>query len=214
MKYHLKDIVVKYRYVITMSDAYKTMDKVIENWTTTKFDRIYSGKLMLLVSPIFFVRNSKDLLVQLQLDIENKSNNQYEVFRQCIEFTKKHKHTYITYTGRNGFHIYSSYLIHIPNGLDIPIKYLRQGILSLYDTSMFGNNLDKVASIRNMPTIRIGMRDDTRKLAFPILSDNYEKFRSLQDSKDFSRIMSKKDLKSFISNKLLPHKVVRLKKSI
>jgi hypothetical protein len=189
-----------------MPDRYKPLPKALNYWTSTRFNAIYQGKMLLLISPILRIKESNDILVQFQLDVEGKKEKMESLFLKCVEFIKMHKNMHMTYTGKSGFHIYSNYLYYIKNGLLKPISEIREMILSKYNLDIIGTtNIDFVSSIRDMPTIRIGKRPDTKRLAFPILETNWKWFEARMNSKTFASIMSEDMLRTYISKFMIPY---------
>ncbi len=196
-----KSILVKYRYVINMPDVIKPYPDVINKWTSDEYlNKLYDGQLMLSISPVFNILNSKFKLYQIQLDME--TDDIKSLFYYCLSIIKKYDDFYMCYTGKRGFHIYSNFLILMENNKSIS-EINKMLISPLNINTKF---LDYTSSIRDVSTIRIGKRLDTGRLAFPILVENFDWFKNNINIKKFSNIkgFTKNNLKQFITKFLLP----------
>jgi hypothetical protein len=198
------DPIVTYRYTITMPDRRARYSELKNKWLdSSHFNQLYNGKLLYAVSPIF--DDGDYYLTQIQLDLEpprpKNIKGTYQVFEFVQNFIRNHKDYYYTYTGRYGFHIYSKFVIRTKKvESSILRKYLLQPL------NITSEYLDSVASIRRMPTIRIGLRPDNGKLAIPVLDPNkdFDYILKSRESKDFSNLFTKLDLKKFIEDYLMP----------
>lgn len=196
------DPIVTYRYTITMPDRKARWSELINKWLDKDhFDKLYDGNLLYLVSPIY--TDHDYYLVQVQLDLEpvTKSFKGTEnVFTFVKNFVNNHKNFYFVYTGRYGFHIYSKFVIRTKK---MEIAKLRQYILN--PMNMKSSYLDEVASIRRMPTIRIGKRPDNNNLAIPIMSSvDFDYIMNSRNETNFHNLISKLKLKKFIETDLMP----------
>lgn len=196
------DPIVTYRYTITMPDRKARWSELINKWLDKDhFDKLYDGNLLYLVSPIYIDHDY--YLVQVQLDLEpvTKSFKGTEnVFTFVKNFVNNHKNFYFVYTGRYGFHIYSKFVIRTKK---MEIAKLRQYILN--PMNMKSSYLDEVASIRRMPTIRIGKRPDNNNLAIPIMSSvDFDYIMNSRNETNFHNLISKLKLKKFIETDLMP----------
>lgn len=193
------NIKVKYRYTITMPDRIGLYSEIINKWLSLDhFEKLYNGKLLLLVSPKFSVNNKDYSLYQIQLDVEGFDTK--KSFNFCKSFCKDNSGYYFCYTGRSGFHIYSKFVVKMKN--DLSISEIRNMLLDKFDLPDY---VDLISSIRDVPTIRIGYRPDTDRLSFPIFANmNYNEFKNISDSyKNFSFI-EKHLLITFVKNSLIP----------
>jgi len=207
MKFNRHEIILRYRYVTTMSDAYKPMDQALTDWTTgKKWEYLWNGKLFILISPIYRIFESNDILVQLQIDVEGRYGGDFkELFYRCVRFVKKYPKTYFIYTGGGGYHIYSNYVFFIKDGLKKQIRDIRNAILSQYDLDIIGrSNIDFVGSIRDMPAARIGARPDTKKLAFPILKYDWNWFEYAHKINKYESFITTRQLKYYMKHQMIP----------
>jgi hypothetical protein len=195
-------ILVKYRYAIAMTDKIKLYDSVLQDWLTTKFESIYKGKTLLLVSPLFEIaNNTSKLLVQISIDVEGKEGTE-KAFNYCRNLINRYDFLSMVYTGKTGFHVFSNFTILIDN---MPITQLRHEIMAPLRVS--SPLIDPYSGLRDMPIVRIGPRENKR-LAFPVPKNiSYEKFLKLTNSTDFS-FMTQKELKNFIKDFILPSKQI------
>jgi hypothetical protein len=195
-------ILVKYRYAIAMPDKVKLYDTVLQDWLTTKFESIYKGKTLLLVSPLFEVaNNTSKILVQISIDVEGKEGTE-KAFNYCRTVINKYDFLSMVYTGKTGFHLFSNFTILTDN---MPITQLRHEIMA--PLKIASPLIDLYSGIRDMPIVRIGLRENKR-IAFPVPKNiSYQKFLQLTNTTDFS-FMTQKDLKNFIKEYILPSKQI------
>jgi len=196
------NIIVNYRYVITMPNRYKPYNLVVKDWTENKLDLIYNGKIGLLVSPYFFIKdNDEYMYCQLLLDIEG-SESEFQAFEYSKQLVKTYPFLSMAYTGKSGFHLMSNFLVKVKRTTTFEIRH------QMLDDLRLSSIVDKVSSIRNMPTIRIGSFG--KRFAFPTNSKlTYNQFVRLRlGVKDFSNIMSKQQLVTYIKTFVLPSKVI------
>ncbi len=202
---NMDNIIVKYRYVVTMSDRYKLYPLVLDDWLHEKFDMLYNGKLGFLVCPYFTPKDDKEhIYCQLLLDVEGKVGTE-KAFDYSKSMLNRYSFLTMEYTGKTGFHLASNFLVKVPKESSPQIRKLMLEPLQL------SSLVDQNSSIRNMPTIRIGTFG--KRFAYPIQKNmNYKQFTKLTFiAKDFSQIMSKQQLQDYIKEYILPDKIINYK---
>ena len=199
------NVIVKYRYTIPMPDRYKSYNKVLYDWTNTKFKTLYTGHIGLLVCPYFFVKGKDYIYCQVLIDVEGKPNTK-TAYEYAYKLRAKYPWLTVEYTGKSGFHLASNFLVKIQKD-ETPV--IRSKILDPLNLDY--SIVDKTSSIRSMPTIRIGKVSKDR-FAFPVLSEwNYEEFEKHRYDKSFESILAPEQLKAYIEEFILPNKIISYK---
>ena len=199
MKKIPENTLVKYRYVIPMSDRIDTIKNIINKWTKKYVDKIYFGQLMLLVSPIYTYKDN--IFVQPVIDVDAPFNEAFRYVKNFLSKDNRKKHWIAEFTGKTSFHLISNFAIILDKGITLPeIRKI------VYEPLKLKNEyVDIISSIRDMPFVRIGYRQETKKLAFPVLDFSMNFIRKNINQLTFKNVFKNtNELAEYIRNWIFP----------
>lgn len=198
---------VQYKYNIRMQPINDSIKNFIYKLGTKHFDKLYDGNILILVSPI--LTRNKEKYVFPMLDIDTNFNKGLSLLKTFFSKENNRKLWYAEYTGKNAFHLYFKYLVKLPQDDDIinNIAAIRSFIFKNLKTPLM-QYVDLTSSIREVPIVRIGHREDTNRMAVPMLKLDREWIVKASMTKGFENTFDKSMLSDYIKKYIFPMTVI------